>query len=43
MLRPGYDLCNVAPVPDVSARPTSTADGALLGKVLPAFAFVKQN
>lgn len=39
-LKPGYGLCNVAPVHDVAARLTSAEDGALLGKV---FMFVKQN
>ena len=43
VLRPGYDLRNAAPVHDVAARPTSADDGALLGKVLPMFVFVKQN
>jgi len=42
MLRPGYDLCYVARV-RVSARPTSANGGALPGKVLPEFVFVKQN
>lgn len=43
VLRPGCDLCNGAPVHDVSARHIEADDGALLGKVLPAFMFVKQN
>lgn len=32
VVRPGCDLCNVAPVHDVSAKPTSADDGALLGE-----------
>lgn len=43
VLRPGYDLCKAAPVHDVSAKPTSADDGALPGKMLPAFVFGKQN
>lgn len=43
VLQPGCDLCNVAPVHDVSAKPTSADDGALLGKALPAFVFGKQK
>lgn len=41
VLRPGYDLCSAVPVHDVSAKPPSAADGALLGKALPAFVFGK--
>lgn len=41
VLRPGYDLCNAAPVHDVSAKPPSAADGALPGKALPVFVFGK--
>lgn len=37
MLRPGYNLC------DVAARPTSADDGAFPGKVLPPLMFVEQN